>query len=85
MLFFLANRYRVIAHDRPGHGRSDQTDLGHEMDTYAKDVVGPVAALDLQNGVQVGHSTGGGEVAADIARAEEGRIAKAALLGPFRP
>ncbi|MEL6416575.1 MAG: alpha/beta hydrolase, partial [Pseudomonadota bacterium] len=85
MLFFLANGYRVIAHDRRGHGRSDQTDLGHDMATYSNDVVDLAAALDLQNAVHIGHSTGGGEVAAYVAKAEPGRVAKAALLGAIPP
>lgn len=85
MLYFLANGYRVIAHDRRGHGRSDQTDLGHDMATYSNDVVDLAAALDLQNAVHIGHSTGGGEVAAYVAKAERGRVAKAALLGAIPP
>jgi len=85
MLFFLANGYRVIAHDRRGHGRSDQTDLGHDMATYSNDVVDLAAALDLKNAVHIGHSTGGGEVAAYVAKAERGRVAKAALLGAIPP
>lgn len=85
MLFFLANGYRVIAHDRRGHGRSDQTDLGHDMATYSNDVVDLAAALDLRNAVHIGHSTGGGEVAAYVAKAEPGRVAKAALLGAIPP
>ena len=85
MLFFLANGYRVIAHDRRGHGRSDQTDLGHDMVTYSNDVVDLAAALDLQNAVHIGHSTGGGEVAAYVAKAAPGRVAKAACWGPSRP
>ncbi|NIY72327.1 alpha/beta hydrolase [Marivivens donghaensis] len=85
MLFFLANGYRVIAHDRRGHGRSDQTDLGHDMATYANDVADLAAALDLKNAVHIGHSTGGGEVAAYVAKAEPGRVAKAALLGAIPP
>lgn len=85
MLFFLANGFRVIAHDRRGHGRSDQTDQGHDMATYAADVVDLAAALDLKNAVHIGHSTGGGEVAAYVARAEPGRVAKAALLGAIPP
>ena len=80
MLFFLSNGYRVIAHDRRGHGRSDQTDTGNEMDTYAADVAAIVKALDLQDVVHIGHSTGGGEVARYAARAERGRVAKAVLI-----
>ncbi len=85
MLYFLSQGYRVIAHDRRGHGRSDQTDTGNEMDTYAADVAGLAAALDLKNAIHIGHSTGGGEVARYVARAEKGRVAKAALLGAVPP
>ena len=76
MLYFLEQGYRVIAHDRRGHGRSDQTDTGNEMDTYANDVVELARALDLKNAIHIGHSTGGGEVARYAARAEAGRIAE---------
>ncbi|WP_293227571.1 alpha/beta hydrolase [Moritella sp.] len=85
MLFFLAEGYRVIAHDRRGHGRSDQTYTGNEMDTYAADVAELVSVLDLRDAVHIGHSTGGGEVARYVARAESGRVAKAALLGAVPP
>ncbi len=85
MMFFLGHGYRVIAHDRRGHGRSTQTDTGNEMDTYAADVIALAAALDLRNAIHVGHSTGGGEVAHYAARAEKGRVAKAALLGAVPP
>lgn len=85
MLFFLAEGYRVIAHDRRGHGRSDQTDLGHDMATYSNDVVDLAAALHLKNAIHIGHSTGGGEVAAYVAKAEPGRVAKTALLGAIPP
>jgi non-heme chloroperoxidase len=85
MMFFLSRGYRVIAHDRRGHGRSSQTDTGNEMDTYAADVAALVSALDLKNAVHVGHSTGGGEVAHYVARAEAGRVAKAALVGAVPP
>ena len=85
MLYFLEQGYRVIAHDRRGHGRSDQTDTGNEMDTYAQDVVELARALDLKNAVHIGHSTGGGEVARYAARAEPGRIAKAVLIGAVPP
>lgn len=85
MLFFLANGYRVIAHDRRGHGRSSQTDTGNDMDTYAADVIELAAALDLKNAIHVGHSTGGGEVARYVARAERGRVAKAVLIGAVPP
>jgi non-heme chloroperoxidase len=85
MLFFLAHGYRVVAHDRRGHGRSSQTDTGNEMDTYASDVAELVAALDLKHAIPVGHSTGGGEVARYVARAEPGRVAKAVLIGAVPP
>ncbi|MCK5932695.1 MAG: alpha/beta hydrolase [Fulvimarina manganoxydans] len=85
MLFFLAEGYRVIAHDRRGHGRSEQVSDGHDMDHYAADVADLVQALDLRNAIHIGHSTGGGEVARYVARAEPGRVAKAALLGAVPP
>lgn len=85
MLFFLSEGYRVIAHDRRGHGRSDQTDTGNDMDTYAADVATIVQALDLRDVIHVGHSTGGGEVARYVARAEPGRVAKAMLIGAVPP
>ncbi|GEN25159.1 non-heme chloroperoxidase [Halomonas cupida] len=85
MLFFLSKGYRVLAHDRRGHGRSDQTDTGNEMDTYASDVAELVRALDLRDAIHVGHSTGGGEVTRYVARAEPGRVAKAVLIGAVTP
>jgi len=85
MLFFSSKGYRVIAHDRRGHGRSEQTDGGNEMDTYAADVADLVTALDLRKATHVGHSTGGGEVAHYVARAEPGRVAKAVLLDAVPP
>ena len=85
MLYFLEQGYRVIAHDRRGHGRSDQTDTGNEMDTYAQDVIELAKALDLKDAIHIGHSTGGGEVARYAARAEPGRIAKAVLIGAVPP
>lgn len=85
MLFFLSHGYRVIAHDRRGHGRSDQTDTGNDMDTYASDVASIVQALDLRDAVHIGHSTGGGEVARYVSRAERGRVAKAILIGAIPP
>ena len=85
MLFFSKQGFRVIAHDRRGHGRSTQTDTGNEMDSYAEDVKALVAALDLKDAVHVGHSTGGGEVAHYVARAEKGRVAKAVLIGAVPP
>jgi non-heme chloroperoxidase len=85
LMFFLGHGYRVIAHDRRGHGRSTQTEHGNEMDTYAADVAKLTATLDLRNAIHVGHSTGGGEVAHYVARAEAGRVAKAALIGAVPP
>jgi non-heme chloroperoxidase len=85
MLFFLARGYRVIAHDRRGHGRSAQTDRGNDMDTYAADVDSLVEHLDLRDAIHVGHSTGGGEVARYVARFGKGRVAKAALLSSVPP
>ena len=85
MMFFLGQGFRVIAHDRRGHGRSTQTDTGNEMDTYAADLLKLAAALDLRNAIHIGHSTGGGEAAHYVARAEKGRVAKAALLGAVPP
>lgn len=85
MLFFLSHGYRVIAHDRRGHGRSDQTDTGNDVDTYASDVASSAQAMDLRDAIHIGHSTGGGEVARYAARAERGRIAKAVLIGAVPP
>ena len=85
MLFFLSKGYRVIAHDRRGHGRSDQTDTGNEMDTYAADVAEIAKALDLRDAVHIGHSTGGGEVTRYAARVERGRVAKAILIAAIPP
>ena len=86
MLFFQAQGYRVIAHDRRGHGRSTQTDIGNEMDTYAADVAELAAHLDLKNAIHVGHSTGGGEVARYVAKyGSGGRVAKAVLIGAVPP
>jgi non-heme chloroperoxidase len=85
MMFFLGEGYRVIAHDRRGHGRSGQAGAGHDMDTYAADVAKLVEYLDLKNAVHIGHSTGGGEVAHYVARAGPGRVAKAVLIGAVPP
>ena len=85
MLFFLHKGFRVIAHDRRGHGRSTQTAHGNEMDTYAADVAELTDALDLKNAIHVGHSTGGSEVAHYVARAKPGRVAKAVLIGAVPP
>lgn len=85
MLFFLAQGFRVIAHDRRGHGRSTQTWTGNEMDTYASDVDELVTALNLRDAVHIGHSTGGGEVARYVAQYGKGRVAKAVLMGAVPP
>jgi non-heme chloroperoxidase len=85
ILFFLQHGYRVIAHDRRGHGRSSQTWMGNEMDTYADDVAQLAAALDLRNAIHIGHSTGGGEVARYVGRHGKGRVAKAVLIGAVTP
>ena len=85
MLFFLKHGYRVIAHDRRGHGRSTQTGSGNDMDTYAADVTVLTDALDLKGAIHIGHSTGGGEVARYVARAEPGRVSKAVLIGAVPP
>src|SRR5205085_1185024 len=77
LMFFLGEGFRVIAHDRRGHGRSTQTEAGNDMDTYVEDVKALVSALDLQNAIHVGHSTGGGEVAHYVPRAQPGRVVKA--------
>ena len=84
-MVFLAHGYRVSAHDRRGHGRSSQTWLGNEMDTYAADVAALTDELDLKGAVHIGHSTGGGEVARYVARARPGRVAKAVLIGAVPP
>jgi non-heme chloroperoxidase len=85
-MFFLASYgYRCIAHDRRGHGRSDQPWQGNDMDTYADDLADLVNALDLRDAVHVGHSTGGGEVARYIGRHGSGRVAKAVLIGAVPP
>jgi non-heme chloroperoxidase len=85
MLFFLSKGFRVIAHDRRGHGRSSQTDLGTDMDTYAADVAELARHLDLRNAVHIGHSTGGGEVARYVAKHGAGRVAKAILVSAVPP
>jgi non-heme chloroperoxidase len=85
MLFFLHHGYRVIAHDRRGHGRSSQTGDGHDMDHYADDLAALTAHLDLRDAVHVGHSTGGGEVAHYIGRHGESRVAKAVLISAVPP
>ena len=85
MMFFLEKGYRVIAHDRRGHGRSTQTDKGHDMDTYAADVAELTEFLDLKDAVHVGHSTGGGEVIRYVAKYGKGRVAKAVLISAVTP
>jgi non-heme chloroperoxidase len=85
LMFFSARGYRVIAHDRRGHGRSTQTADGNDIDTYAADVAELVKALDLKNAVHIGHSTGGGEVARYVARHGKGRVAKAVLISSIPP
>jgi len=85
MLFFLQHRYRVIAHDRRGHGRSGQVSDGHDMDHYADDLAALTAHLDLKNAIHVGHSTGGGEVARYLARHGESRVSKAVLISAVPP
>jgi non-heme chloroperoxidase len=85
MLFFLKHGYRVIAHDRRGHGRSTQVSDGHDMDHYADDLAELTAHLDLNNAVHVGHSTGGGEVAHYLGRHGESRVAKAVLISAVPP
>jgi non-heme chloroperoxidase len=85
MLFLVQKGYRVIAHDRRGHGRSDQASEGNDMDTYADDLAGVIDALDLHGAMLVGHSTGGGEVAHYIGRHGTSRVAKAVLIGAVPP
>ena len=85
MMFFLKHGYRVIAHDRRGHGRSSQTADGHDMDHYADDLAALTTHLNLTNAIHVGHSTGGGEVTRYIARHGESRVAKAVLISAVPP
>jgi non-heme chloroperoxidase len=85
MMFFLNHGYRVIAHDRRGHGRSSQPGTGHDMDHYADDLAALTAHLDLKNAIHVGHSTGGGEVTRYIGRHGENRVAKAVLISAVPP
>ncbi len=85
MLFFLGQGYRVIAHDRRGHGRSTQTPDGHDLDHYADDLAALTAHLDLREAIHVGHSTGGGEVVRYLSRHGEDRVAKAALISAVPP
>lgn len=85
MMFFLSHGYRVIAHDRRGHGRSTQTADGHDMDHYAADLAALTEALDLRDAIHIGHSTGGGEVARYVARHGQHRTAKAVLISAVPP
>ncbi|BCT91158.1 non-heme chloroperoxidase [Lysobacter helvus] len=85
LLFFLKEGFRVIAHDRRGHGRSSQVSEGHDVDHYAADAAAVMEHLDLRNAVHVGHSTGGGEVARYVARHGKGRVAKAVLISAVPP
>jgi non-heme chloroperoxidase len=85
MLFFFGHGFRVIAHDRRGHGLSSKTWEGNDMSTYAEDVAQLAATLDLRDAVHIGHSTGGGEVARYVARHGKGRVAKAILIGAVPP
>jgi non-heme chloroperoxidase len=85
MLYFLDKGYRVIAHDRRGHGRSTQTWAGNDMDTYAADVTVLTDKLDLKGAIHIGHSTGGGEATRYVARAKPGRVSKAVLINAVPP
>jgi non-heme chloroperoxidase len=85
MLYFVQKGYRVIAHDRRGHGRSSQVSDGHDMDHYAADAAAVVAHLDLRDAIHVGHSTGGGEATRYVARHGQGRVAKLVLIGAVPP
>jgi non-heme chloroperoxidase len=85
MMFFLNHGYRVIAHDRRGHGRSSQTGEGHDMDHYADDLAALTAQLDLKKAIHIGHSTGGGEIARYIGRHGESRVSKAVLISSVPP
>src|ERR1700683_3263462 len=85
MMFFLNHGYRVIAHDRRGHGRSTQTSGGHDMDHYADDLAALTTHLDLKEAVHIGHSTGGGEVAHYLGRHGQSRVAKAVLISSVPP
>jgi non-heme chloroperoxidase len=85
MLFFLGKGYRVIAHDRRGHGRSSQVSDGHDMDHYAADVAAVIEHLDLRDAIHIGHSTGGGEATRYVARYGKGRVAKLVLISAVPP
>jgi len=85
MLYFLAKGYRVVAHDRRGHGRSTQVSDGHDMDHYAADAAAVMAHLDLRDAIHIGHSTGGGEATRYVARHGKGRVARLVLIGAVPP
>src|SRR4030042_5759473 len=85
MLYFVGKGYRVVAHDRRGHGRSSQVGSGHDMDHYAADVAAVVEHLDLRNAIHIGHSTGGGGGTRYVARHRNGRVAKLVLIGAVAP
>jgi non-heme chloroperoxidase len=85
MMFFLGQGFRVVAHDRRGHGRSSQNDFGNDMDTYVDDVKQLVSILEIRNAVHVGHSTGGGEAARYVAQAEPGAVSKLVLISAITP
>jgi non-heme chloroperoxidase len=85
MLFFAQQGFRVVAHDRRGHGRSDQPGTGNDMDTYADDLAAVIAALDLDDVILVGHSTGGGEISHYVGRHGTGRVARMVLVGAVPP
>jgi len=85
MLYFLGKGYRVVAHDRRGHGRSSQVGDGHDMDHYAADAAAVVEHLDLRNAIHISHSTGGGEATRYVARHGKGRVAKLVLIGAVPP
>src|ERR1700724_3474874 len=85
MMFFLSHGYRVVAHDRRGHGRSSQVSGGHDMDHYADDLAAVTAHLNLEEAIHIGHSTGGGEDIRYIARHGENRVAKAAIMSAIPP
>src|SRR5262245_22598253 len=85
LLFFIGKGFRVVAHDRRGHGRSSQVSEGHDMDHYAADIAAVVEHLNLQEAIHVGHSTGGGEAARYVARHGKGRVAKLALISAVPP
>ena len=85
LMFFVQHGFRTIAHDRRGHGRSEQVSEGHDMDHYAADVSDLVEQLDLKDAVHIGHSTGGGEVVRYVAQAQPGRVAKAVIIGAVPP